>query len=215
MCEIFADFLTSGEWHVYKVCPDFGSGSRASGPQTPLPRCPTECHLVSSEEPWRAQVSIRLTVDKYGNPLDKTTIRLFGDAITSKFDVEERIKRAQLAILNPSTLADNFLTVHLPFTQTNESRFSKNSIILDISGPGVDDLVFVDLPGACRAILISLATDYLHLSGIIVSGSADGNDGDIKDVENLVGSHIEKPNCLILLAVTCESEQIHVLLGGY
>jgi hypothetical protein len=150
-------------------------------------------------------VSIRVAVDKYGNPHERTTIRQFGDDITSKTAIEERIRRAQLAILNPSTPADDFLTNSLPYSQTNESRFSKNSIILDISGP-VDDLAFVDLPGPCHVKSCYFGV-LLYFSGIIVSGSTDGDERDIEDVEALVGSHIEKPNCLILLVVTCESEQ--------
>lgn len=132
---------------MHKVGPDFWPGSIPSS-QTILPRCPTECHLSSSEGRWHAQVSIRLVVDRHGDPLQRPSIQRFGEIITSKTDVEERIKRAQLAILNPGTPAEDFLTVDLPFSETNESRFSKNSIILDISGPGVDDLAFVDLPGA-------------------------------------------------------------------
>ena len=147
------DCLTSREWNMHTVCSDSMPGS-SSGSQTLLPRCPTECRLSSSEDSWQAKVSIRLSVDKYGGPLDKTTITPFGDAITSKLDIEERIKRAQLAILNPSIPANNFLTVDLPFSQPNESRFSKNSIILEISGPTVDDLVFVDLPGLHPATLL-------------------------------------------------------------
>jgi len=151
-------------------------------------RCPTECRLSSSTEPWKARISIRLIVDQHGNPLEKPTTQPFGEAILSNKLVEERIKRAQLAILNPGTPVADFLKVKLPFSQTNETRFSKNSIILDISGPDVEDLAFVDLPG------------------IIVSGSADGYDNDIEAVENLVGSHIDNPNCLILLAVACETD---------
>ena len=144
------DRLTSREWNMHAVRSDSGPGS-LSGPQTLLLRCPTECRLSSSEDDWSARVSIRHAFDKHGNPSERPTIQLFGDVITSKLDVEERIKRAQLAILNPSTPAEEFLTVDLPFSQSKESRFSKNSIILDISGPGVDDLVFVDLPGAYQA----------------------------------------------------------------
>jgi len=143
---------------VHQVRSDFGPGSIPS-PQTLLPRCPTECRLSSSEGHWRALVSIRLIVDNYGRPLQRPTIQRFGDTITSKADVEERIKRAQLAILNPGIAAEDFLTVDLPFSETNESRFSKNSIILDISGPGVDDLAFVDLPGACQASRFALVDD--------------------------------------------------------
>ena len=144
-----ADRPTSREWNVHKVGPNYWPGSMLSS-QTILPRCPTECRLSSSEGIWHAQVSIRLVVDMHGNPLQRPTLQRFGDIITSKTRVEERIKRAQLAILNPSTPAEDFLTADLPYSGTNESRFSKNSICLDISGPGVDDLAFVDLPGTCQ-----------------------------------------------------------------
>ena len=135
---------------MHTVCPDSGPGS-LSGSQAHLSRCPTECRLSSSDKPWQAKVSIRLSVGKDGGPLDKTTIQRFGEIITSKSEIEERIKRAQLAILNPTTPADNFLTVDLPYALDNESRFSKNSIILDISGPDLNDLAFVDLPGVYPA----------------------------------------------------------------
>jgi len=133
--------------------------SSLSSSQALLSRCPTECRLSSSGEHWQARVSIRLAVDKNGNALERPTIQRFGEPITWKFDVEERIKRAQLAILNPSIAAEDFLTVDLPFSQTNESRFSKNSIILDISGPDVEDLAFVDLPGACQVNYFKLTYD--------------------------------------------------------
>lgn len=140
---------------MHKVGSDFWPGSIPSF-QTLLYRCPTECHLSSSEGIWRAQVSIRRAVDNYGNLLQRPIIKRFGDVITSKYDVEDRIKRAQLAILNPNTRDEDFLTVNLPFSEVNELRFSKNSIILDISGPGVDDLAFVDLPGACEISHLTL-----------------------------------------------------------
>jgi hypothetical protein len=140
---------------MHKVGSDFWPVSIPSS-QTFLPRCPTECRLSSSEEVWRAQVSIHHIVDPYGNLLQRPTTKRFGDAITSKFEVEDRIKRAQLAILNPNTATEDFLTVGLPFSKTNESRFSRNSIILDISGPGVPDLAFVDLPGACEVGTLTL-----------------------------------------------------------
>lgn len=138
---------------MHKVCSDSGPDTSPNA-QTPLHRCPTECHLSFSDDPWCARVSIRLVVDRHGNPIGRPTIQRFGEPITSKLDIEERIKRAQLAILNPSTQADEFLKVALPFSPTNESRFSKNSIILEISGPKVDDLAFVDLPGMCQVILL-------------------------------------------------------------
>jgi len=143
---------------MHKVGSDFWPGSILSS-RTFLHRCPTECRLSSSEGRWQAQVSIRLTVDMYGALLQRPTITPFGGIITLTSDVEERIRRAQLAILNPSTTTERFLTVGLPFSETNELRFSKNSIILDISGPRVPDLAFVDLPGLKPAILLWYITN--------------------------------------------------------
>lgn len=65
-----------------------------------------------------------------------------------KSDVEERIRRAQLAILNPSKQPKDFLTsAVLPDISENEVSFSEDLISVRISGKGVDDLSFVDLPG--------------------------------------------------------------------
>jgi hypothetical protein len=73
----------------------------------------------------------------------------FGHHITDSDEVEERIRRAQLAILNPSKRATDFLGT-LGSTNgglTNELSFSSDLISVRISGVEVDDLSFVDLPG--------------------------------------------------------------------
>lgn len=68
----------------------------------------------------------------------------FGQPITEKSEVTERIRRAQRAILSPSTPPDVFLSgADIP----TELSFSKNRIVLDITGPDVADLSFIDLPG--------------------------------------------------------------------
>ncbi|KAG6329012.1 hypothetical protein ID866_10077, partial [Astraeus odoratus] len=69
----------------------------------------------------------------------------------------------------------------------NETSFSKNYISLEISGRDLADLSFVDLPG------------------LIASVGQGGNVQDIELVKDLVVSYIEKPSCLILLTVACES----------
>ena len=71
----------------------------------------------------------------------------FGTAITDKSEVEERIRRAQLAILNPSKRALDFLGSLGQIDEANEKSFSSDLVSVRISGKEVDDLSFVDLPG--------------------------------------------------------------------
>lgn len=111
-------------------------------------RCPTECRLSYSDKPWACQVVLRKTFDKQGQPLGVAENILFGSAITKKSDVEERIRRAQRAILNPSMRPETFLSG--PDGELDgkpELSFSKNCVCLALSGPDLTDLSFCDLPG--------------------------------------------------------------------
>ena len=66
-----------------------------------------------------------------------------------KSEVQDRIRRAQRAILNPSTPVEDFLQGTLAEdTSPGEVAFSTNCISLEISGNTVADLSFCDLPGA-------------------------------------------------------------------
>jgi hypothetical protein len=69
----------------------------------------------------------------------------FGPTLTDKSEFEERIRRAQLAILNPSRKASDFLGTPSS-DMPNELSFSADLISVSISGDE-DDLSFVDLPG--------------------------------------------------------------------
>ena len=72
----------------------------------------------------------------------------FGPVITDKKEVEERIRRAQHAILRPSQKPDVFLTgSDADLDYRRELTFSKNCVSLEISGPELTDLSFCDLPG--------------------------------------------------------------------
>lgn len=110
-------------------------------------RCPIECHMSSSSTPWRATVSIRRLVDSDGNPLDRQTLTPFGTAIEDRADVEMRIRQAQQALLNPDMPIEMFLTSRGMSSKPSALRFTRNSIVVEIKGQGVDDLAFVDLPG--------------------------------------------------------------------
>ncbi|KAF5355093.1 hypothetical protein D9756_005579 [Leucocoprinus leucothites] len=164
---------------------------RASGTCT---RCPTECRLSYSPSPWKCTVSLRITTDAKGQPLGQSRNEAFGDPIFDKKDVEDRIRRAQLAILNPDKPAKSFLTdddvADSLGGSSSESglTFSMNCVSLTITGPGVADLSFVDLPG------------------LIASVGRGGNSGDIKLVEGLVTAYIKRSNCIILLTVACETD---------
>jgi hypothetical protein len=85
--------------------------------------------------------------DQRGAALGQIRSEPFGETITDKALVEERIRRAQRAILNPSTPARQFLEGDDEDPARRELTFSKNCVCLEISGRDVADLSFVDLPG--------------------------------------------------------------------
>ncbi|PBK85318.1 hypothetical protein ARMGADRAFT_1055445 [Armillaria gallica] len=158
---------------------------RATGTCT---RCPTECRLANSAETWKCIVSLRFIKDVNGQLLGTARNEQFGEVIYEKAEVEERIRRAQRAILNPNRRSTEFLEGDDEDLSENQLSFSTNCVSLQISGPGVADLSFCDLPG------------------LIASVGSTGNKGDINLVKTLVESYISKPSCLILLTVACETD---------
>ncbi|OBZ65815.1 Interferon-induced GTP-binding protein Mx [Grifola frondosa] len=158
---------------------------RASGTCT---RCPTECRLAYSSDPWQCIVSLHFLTDELGRSLGKPRIESFGQIIFHKTEVEERIRRAQRAILNPSTNYHKFLDGEDADPIDRELTFSSNWVSLQISGDDVADLSFCDLPG------------------LIASVGTGGSRGDIELVKGLVTNYIAKPSCIILLTVACETD---------
>ena len=107
-------------------------------------------------------MALRTTVDKRGQPLGTAENIPFGPVITDKKDVEERIRRAQRAILNPSISHEIFLSgkhtgllykkqkkrkkgLDVDLDGGSELSFSKNCVYLELSGPDLTDLSFCDL----------------------------------------------------------------------
>jgi hypothetical protein len=70
----------------------------------------------------------------------------------SRDEVQERIRRAQLAILNPTIDSMSFL-VSDETAQYPSRSFSQNCVIVELSGDKLSDLNFVDLPGATTIYL--------------------------------------------------------------
>jgi hypothetical protein len=102
--------------------------------------------MSSSSSPWRAAVSIRRVVDDDGERLDRPRLTPFGPPIGDRADVEMRIHQAQQALLNPGMPMEMFLTSH-GVSKPSALRFTRNSVVVEIKGQGVDDLAIVDLPG--------------------------------------------------------------------
>ncbi|KAL5511021.1 hypothetical protein ACEPAG_3740 [Sanghuangporus baumii] len=65
--------------------------------------------------------------------------------------------------------------------------FPKDYTFIQVEGPNVSDLSFVDLPG-------------------LVASARQGNQSDIGLIEDLVSGYIQKRSTLILLTVACESD---------
>ncbi|KAH7337211.1 P-loop containing nucleoside triphosphate hydrolase protein [Rhizoctonia solani] len=157
---------------------------RASGTCT---RCPIECRLKRSEEAWEAIVYLRFESGQSGYT-GKTKEIEFGPRMTDRMEVQERIRRAQLAILNPTTEPSTFLSANENKSYPSSRSFSQNCVIVALSGNELSDLNFVDLPG------------------LIANVADDKNVGDIDLVKGLVTSYISRPSCLILLTISCESD---------
>ncbi|PBK78407.1 hypothetical protein ARMSODRAFT_947314 [Armillaria solidipes] len=147
-------------------------------------RCPMECRLSSSSIPWQCKISIRREFDKNGERMDDISETPFGELITDKSAVESLLRRAQPSVLNPGIPVEKVL--HAPteeLTKWSEQSqkmqpFSRNVVCVDLSGPELTDLSFIDLPGLIQ--------------------NAESN--IVSLVEDLVVSHI-KGNCLILVAL--------------
>ncbi|KAJ7483869.1 P-loop containing nucleoside triphosphate hydrolase protein [Mycena galericulata] len=145
-------------------------------------RCPFECRMASASE-WACRISIRREFDMAGKRLGDVSEMPFGGLITDKDAVELMLRRAQLAALIPD--ADVVRILKMGLEELRESSqngktpsFSRNVVCIDLEGPDLTDLQFVDLPG------------------IIQNATAN----DVRLVEEMVVENI-RGNCLILVAI--------------
>ncbi|KAK4579939.1 hypothetical protein LTR86_000140 [Recurvomyces mirabilis] len=104
--------------------------------------------------------------------------------IEDKGQLEDMLRRAQHAIVNPSRNPRDFRSG--PYSETIEVGFSPNIVSLQIQGPGLSELSFFDLPGA-------------------INVEPNGEDHLVVLVEKLLRSYLRQPNTLILL--TCAADQ--------
>lgn len=119
---------------------------RASGTCT---RCPMEVQLSTLNRPeWSGKVSLK-TEHRLPSGVTEWRQRHFAHVATRE-DVPLTLKRAQLALLNPSKDPSRFLgysdSTCDKGAKESEITFSKNIVLLEITGAEVD-VSFIDLPG--------------------------------------------------------------------
>ncbi|KAL4922271.1 P-loop containing nucleoside triphosphate hydrolase protein [Aspergillus aurantiobrunneus] len=172
---------------------------RSSGTCT---RCPMEINLSESEfaQPWTCRVylsrkyvydgSKKLGKPRKSQPLGPWHMIEQDDehfvTITDKGQIEEVIKWAQLAILNPGSATANYIPGKNMATDPDdcEVKFSPNIVRLDISAQGFPNLSFYDLPGVINQVEFD---DERYLVNL---------------VENLVKEYISQDSCIVLLTIT-------------
>jgi hypothetical protein len=108
--------------------------------------------MSSSDKEWTCKVSIRWAYDLNGATKAEILEVPFGEVIQDRNQVELRIKQAQAAILNPRLNTLEFLSFGV-----NELKeitkgvfglpFSKNVVCVELEGPDLPNLSFIDLPG--------------------------------------------------------------------
>jgi hypothetical protein len=109
--------------------------------------------MTQSGDEWRCRVLLRREFDRAGNRLNQVSEVLFGDTIKKPEEVEERLRRAQLAILHPDIEQHQWLNASkeglamLLKNKKSDTQFSKNVVCVDLSGSDLTDLSFIDLPG--------------------------------------------------------------------
>ena len=118
--------------------------------------------------------------------LPSPDITRFG-TVRNKNDLENVIRAAQQATLHPGVDPRTYMDLKVT-TDDTAIEFSPNLICLEISGPGLPNLTFYDLPG------------------VIAQTQDINNRHPVKLVKNLVRQYVQEENTLILLAIPMDSE---------
>lgn len=160
-------------------------------------QCPLEINLTESNVPgegWSCKVSL-LKKYMFGGAWNSTD-QSFGpwipqdpedfpfSHIRNKGEVPHVLRMAQLATLNPSQPYENYFPGGVANPNLGiQVEFSPNIIRLDISGPGLPNMSFYDLPG-------------------VISVHELAHDQYLVDlVKKLVVDYIQDHNCINLLTI--------------
>jgi hypothetical protein len=104
-------------------------------------KCPIEIRLCETGDKWQCNVSLR-----YKPKVDGEQPKVVQFASTAREDeVEEILRRAQLAILNPDT-PDEQVKSDVTHPTQPKLEFSEDTIIVEVTGASMN-FTFIDLPG--------------------------------------------------------------------
>ncbi|EEQ92645.2 dynamin GTPase [Blastomyces dermatitidis ER-3] len=162
-------------------------------------RCPLEINLSDCEPdaPWTCKIFL---MKKYiystqlanrggrgkglGPWVDQDPEMIPFVTITDKAGVQDALKWAQCATLNPSASHEDYIPGNnLGTDETTQVKFSPNVVRLDISAPRFPNLSFYDLPGVINVAEIDTEKYLVTL------------------VENLVKQYISTSSCIVLLTL--------------
>ena len=85
-----------------------------------------ECRLQNSSDPWKCQVLLRFEKDEAGQRISNVREVKFGPLLRDKSQLEGMLRRAQLAILNPSVPHTSFVDLDTSNITPNEPIFGSN-----------------------------------------------------------------------------------------
>jgi hypothetical protein len=169
-------------------------------------RCPfliTTHKGLSATSPWRCKVSIKKQ-DYHDVKLEEQCdtnrphITHFA-TITDPKELEDTLRRAQLAILNPQDDPKDYVDIELIEDPPKTALFSKNIICLDVQAPNFPELMFYDLPGCINVY------DMPKSSNGDTTKHQDEEGRLIDMITSTVTSYIQDDQCLLLLA--CSADQ--------
>ncbi|KAJ5225604.1 hypothetical protein N7468_006829 [Penicillium chermesinum] len=166
-------------------------------------RCPMEINLSESDEDEEWKCSIYLSTRYWYLPTMRARQRFPRKGLgpwtdcgsrqpddlfvtltaRDKHKVQDAIKWAQLATLNPGSDFNNYKPGKNADT-TTAVKFSPNVVRIDVSSPNFPALSFYDLPG------------------VINQSEQDDEKYLVPLVENLVKSYVSQENCIVLLTLT-------------
>lgn len=160
-----------------------------------------ECRLSHSSGPWSCQIKIRWEFSDASRSRRAEVEEVdFGPRLLDKSKVEIMLRRAQAAVLNPALPFSKFLGMdekdqRLTVKEKNQYQFSRNVVCVELTGPDLADLSFVDLPGTLGKYT---NPTHAHWTAGIVQNA---DDEVIKLVEDLVKSYIAGEKSVILLTL--------------
>ncbi|KAJ7465067.1 P-loop containing nucleoside triphosphate hydrolase protein [Mycena latifolia] len=139
-------------------------------------KCPMEFRLEhSTDSPsLSVDITLRFASDEEDVP--------FRSNLSDLNEIRRAIADAQERILNPSLLGREIAATPRDSART----FSEDCVCVFAKGPNMHDLYFYDIPG-------------------VIEDVGDGQDPTQIDlIKNLVKKYVSKPNCIVLLVVSCE-----------